>query len=70
MSPLFSLKDKVIVITGGLGQLGLAYARCLAGQGARVALLDIATTPGLPGSLTLQRHFAAAVTTALRSKRR
>ena len=65
MSPLFSLKDKVIVITGGLGQLGLAYARCLAGQGARVALLDIATTPGLPEDLSTNpnvRYFAADVT--------
>jgi len=65
MSPLFSLDDKVVVITGGLGQLGLAYARCLAGQGARVALLDIATTPRLPEDLSTNpnvRYFAADVT--------
>jgi NAD(P)-dependent dehydrogenase (short-subunit alcohol dehydrogenase family) len=45
MSRLFSVEDKIVVITGGLGQLGLAYAGCLAGEAARVALLDLAPTP-------------------------
>ena len=44
MSRLFSVEDKIVVITGGLGQLGLAYAGCLAGEAARVALLDLATS--------------------------
>jgi NAD(P)-dependent dehydrogenase (short-subunit alcohol dehydrogenase family) len=65
MSRLFSLRDKVVVITGGLGQLGLAYARCLTDEGARVALLDIPASPLLPEGLAESanvRYFAADVT--------
>ncbi|QIR14921.1 SDR family oxidoreductase [Shewanella aestuarii] len=35
------LKDKVIVITGGAGGLGLAMAQEFAAQGARLALIDV-----------------------------
>lgn len=35
------LKDKVAVVTGGLGDLGFATARRLAEEGCRVALLDL-----------------------------
>lgn len=38
---LFSLKDKVVVVTGVLGQLGSAYATALLNAGARVAGLDL-----------------------------
>jgi len=38
--PLFSLEGKVIVLTGGLGRLGRAYAQCLLARGAKVALID------------------------------
>jgi NAD(P)-dependent dehydrogenase (short-subunit alcohol dehydrogenase family) len=65
MSQLFSLRDKVVVITGALGQLGLAYTRCLTGEGARVALLDLAARPALPEDLAENskvRYFAADVT--------
>jgi NAD(P)-dependent dehydrogenase (short-subunit alcohol dehydrogenase family) len=34
----FSVKDRVIVVTGGLGHLGSLFARTLAGAGARVAI--------------------------------
>jgi len=37
---LFSVADKVIVVTGGLGQLGRQFSLALADQGARVAVLD------------------------------
>lgn len=37
----FDLREKVIVLTGGLGQLGRQYARALLAAGARVALLDV-----------------------------
>ncbi len=37
---LFSLSNRVIIITGGLGQLGLAYTKALLGCGARVAAID------------------------------
>ncbi len=39
---LFDLSGRVIVVTGGLGQLGRQFALSLLGQGARVAVLDIA----------------------------
>ncbi|NKF51660.1 SDR family oxidoreductase [Shewanella sp. WXL01] len=35
------LKDKVVVITGGAGGLGLAMAHDLAEQGAKLALIDV-----------------------------
>lgn len=44
MSPaaadLFSVADRVVVVTGGLGQLGRQFALALADRGARVAVLD------------------------------
>ncbi|MEZ9367352.1 SDR family oxidoreductase [Shewanella sp. 10N.286.51.B2] len=35
------IKDKVVVITGGAGGLGLAMAQEFAAQGARLALIDV-----------------------------
>lgn len=35
------IKDKVVVITGGAGGLGLAMAQEFASQGARLALIDV-----------------------------
>ena len=40
--PLFSVKDSVVVVTGGLGQLGTQYALALATRGANVAIVDSA----------------------------
>ena len=40
MSPLFDLGGRVVVVTGGLGQLGRQYGRALVEHGARVVLLD------------------------------
>ena len=37
---LFSIADKIIVVTGGLGQLGEQWVGVLASAGARVAVLD------------------------------
>ncbi|MCM1036321.1 MAG: SDR family oxidoreductase [Bacteroides sp.] len=39
MTDLFSVKDKVVVITGGTGVLGSCIGRYLAGQGAKVVLM-------------------------------
>jgi len=39
--PLFDVRERVIVVTGGLGQLGEQFTRTLLERGARVALLDI-----------------------------
>ncbi len=41
--PLFTLKDKVVVITGGLGQLGRRYTETILQRGGRVISIDIAS---------------------------
>ena len=38
--PLFGVEGKIVVVTGGLGQLGRRFASALAERGARVAVLD------------------------------
>lgn len=38
--PLFDLSGRVIIVTGGLGQLGRSYTRALVERGARVAVLE------------------------------
>lgn len=40
MNELFSIKDKVVVITGGAGILGKGIAVYLASEGAKVVILD------------------------------
>lgn len=37
---LFDVKDRVVVITGGLGQLGRQFSRALIEHGAKVAVFD------------------------------
>lgn len=41
---LFGLRDEVVIVTGGLGQLGSEYVRVLAAAGAKVAIFDIKDT--------------------------
>ena len=38
---LFDLSDSVIIVTGGLGQLGRQYSLALSGRGAKVAVFDM-----------------------------
>jgi len=38
MNELFSVKDKIAVVTGGLGQLGTQFSKSLADAGAKVAI--------------------------------
>ncbi len=45
MSSLFSLENKVAVVTGGLGLLGQQFTSALIEQGARVAIIDQSKTP-------------------------
>ena len=40
MDKLFNLKDRVIVVTGGLGQIGREFVVELHGRGAKVAVLN------------------------------
>lgn len=40
-SGLFSVQNRVVVITGGLGQLGVQYTRALLDAGARVGVIDL-----------------------------
>lgn len=37
----FDLKERVVIVTGGLGQLGHAFATGLADEGAKVAVFDL-----------------------------
>ena len=41
MSTLFSLKEKVIVVTGGAGILGTGFVEAIAGAGGAVAIIDL-----------------------------
>jgi NAD(P)-dependent dehydrogenase (short-subunit alcohol dehydrogenase family) len=44
LDPLFDLNGRVVAVTGGLGRLGQAFTGCLLERGAKLAILDIATT--------------------------
>jgi NAD(P)-dependent dehydrogenase (short-subunit alcohol dehydrogenase family) len=65
MSALFSLKDEVVVLTGGYGLIGSVLAAGLSELGAKVAViepkLDEAKTRALGGAETIAA-FAADVT--------
>ncbi len=37
---LFDIKDKIIVVTGGMGQLGRQFTKVLLDRGAKVVVLD------------------------------
>jgi len=51
---LFDLKNKIIVLTGAVGQLGRQYTGALLQHGARVAAIDILA----PDSETVQSYLA------------
>jgi NAD(P)-dependent dehydrogenase (short-subunit alcohol dehydrogenase family) len=42
----FDLDGRVVIVTGGLGQLGASFANALLDAGARVAVLDVSDDPG------------------------
>jgi NAD(P)-dependent dehydrogenase (short-subunit alcohol dehydrogenase family) len=61
---LFDLTGRVAVVTGGMGQLGAAYAAGLAGRGMKVAVFDIETQPsdGIASLPDTVRSFEVDVT--------
>ncbi len=46
--PMFDLRGRVAVVTGGLGQLGREFSGALISHGARVAIIDTAEAVDLP----------------------
>ena len=44
---LFSVTDKVVLVTGGLGQLGAQYVRTFVERGAKVVILDQPCAPDI-----------------------
>ena len=46
MAANFDLDGRVVIVTGGLGQLGAAFANALLDAGARVAILDVSDDAG------------------------
>lgn len=50
---LFSLENRVAVLTGGLGQLGRQFTTALVAAGARVAVLDQREAPDLESETVL-----------------
>lgn len=44
---MFSLSEKIAIVTGGMGQLGVVYCNALVNCGAKVAVLDVIDKPKL-----------------------
>ena len=65
-----SVEDKVVVITGGAGEMGSAIARRLVDEGAKVVLADIADGSriflDLHGRQTKNVHLRGEPTSAIR----
>lgn len=69
MDKLFDVQNRVVLITGGLGQLGVTYASAFAERGARVVTLDIREIQPDRDPVLAQlqrdgifRHFVADIT--------
>jgi len=58
--PLFTVADRIVLITGGLGAIGGALCRGFAARGARVAAFDLPAAPeaGLPAGVEVLRGDA------------
>jgi NAD(P)-dependent dehydrogenase (short-subunit alcohol dehydrogenase family) len=46
VDPLFGVDRRVVVVTGGMGQLGRRFSRALRQRGARVVVLDVDVAEG------------------------
>src|SRR4051794_32009093 len=66
---LFDLSDKVAVITGGAGGIGVVYAQALCEAGAAVVVADVnaASAQRTADELTAKGHAAAATGVDVRS---
>src|SRR4051812_32881882 len=66
---LFDLTDKVAVITGGAGGIGVVYAEALAEAGASVVLADVNldAARATAESLSAKGHHAVGVAVDVRS---
>ena len=65
MKELFSLEDKVAVITGGGGMLGYQHAAAIASMGGKLALLDIDPKGIYRNAALLRQEFDADVLTVI-----
>jgi len=61
MSDLFDVKDRVVIVTGGAGQLGRQFSTALLNLGARVAVFDVAKAH-FEACTNQQRSWAVDVT--------
>lgn len=61
MDKLFDLRGRVAVVTGGMGQLGMEYAVCLAQRGVKVAVFDVTTQPKLANAAFLRFKRAGRI---------
>ncbi len=70
MNELFSVKDKVVVITGAAGVLGTCISKYLARQGAKIAILDRRQEDGdrLVAEIEAEGGVAMALVTDVLSK--
>ena len=61
---LFGLQDRVVVVTGGLGQLGTQFTRAVAEHGGRAVVLDLDVAPerrpDIPAALRDRVMYVAA----------
>src|SRR5262249_58390180 len=60
-NPPMKIAGSTVVITGGASGLGRATAEKLVGSGARVVLLDLATSPGPPAAASLGPNALFAI---------
>lgn len=54
MDRLFDLTGKVAIVTGGMGQLGIAFSVALVQRGVKVAIFDVADTPKVSDAVFAQ----------------
>ena len=66
MATPFDLGGRVVIVTGGLGQLGASFTRALLAAGAKVAVLDVASLDGADGADRRQALFGDAGEDVLR----